>query len=142
MKRKAEAVWRGTGKDGAGALTAPGGVLKDTPISFKTRFGDAGPGTNPEELIAAAHAGCFSMQLAFLLNAAGFTATEIHTEASVTVLPDGGGFKITASDLTLRAKIPDIEDARFQEIAADAEKNCPVSKALNLKISLDAALMS
>jgi osmotically inducible protein OsmC len=139
MQRKAEAVWRGTGKDGTGTLDAPGGVLKNTPYSFRTRFEDA-PGTNPEELIAAAHAGCFSMQLAFLLNAAGFTAEEIRTEARVSVEPQGAGFAITASELVLRAKVPGLEEPRFQEIAADAEKNCPVSRALNVKISLKASL--
>lgn len=141
MIRKADAVWRGTGRDGSGALTAPSGVLSDTPYSFKTRFGDQ-PGTNPEELIAAAHAGCFSMALAFGLQAAGFTADELRTEAAVSVEQEGQGFKITRSALTLRARIPGIDQARFLELAREAEKTCPVSRVLNAEITLDAALES
>ena len=139
MIRKADAVWRGAGRDGSGELSAPGGVLSSTPYSFKTRFENA-PGTNPEELIAAAHAGCFSMQLAFLLNAAGFTADEIRTQAAVSVEPEGQGFKITRSALTLRARVPGIDEAKFKELAENAEKNCPVSKVLNAEITLDAVL--
>lgn len=139
MIRKANAVWRGAGRDGTGALTAPSGVLSDTPYSYTTRFENT-PGTNPEELIAAAHAGCFSMQLAFLLQAAGFTATELRTEAAVSVDPEGPGFKISRSALTLRAKVPGIDETRFLELAHNAEKNCPVSKVLNAEITLDAKL--
>ncbi|WP_395673078.1 OsmC family protein [Phenylobacterium sp.] len=139
MIRKANAVWTGAGKDGAGKLTSPSGVLAETPYGFKSRF-EEGPGTNPEELIAAAHAGCFSMALAFGLQAAGFTAEEIRTEAAVSLEAEGQGFRITRSALTLNAKIPGIDDAKFREIAEGAEKNCPVSKLLNAEITLDATL--
>lgn len=141
MIRKANAVWTGGGRDGSGKLTSPSGVLSDTPYGFKTRFENE-PGTNPEELIAAAHAGCFSMALAFGLQAAGFTADEIRTEAAISLDPDGAGFKISRSALTLRARIPGIDEAKFKEIAGEAEKNCPVSKLLNAEITLDAALES
>lgn len=139
MIRKANAVWKGAGRDGSGALTSPSGVLDATPYSFKTRFENE-KGTNPEELIAAAHAGCFSMALAFALQAAGFTATQIKAEAAVSLDPDGTGFKISKSHLTLRATIPGIDDAKFQEIAKEAEKGCPVSKVLNAEVTLDAVL--
>ncbi|HZL01087.1 MAG TPA: OsmC family protein [Caulobacteraceae bacterium] len=139
MIRKANAVWRGTGRDGGGELTAPSGVLSATPYSFKTRF-ESEKGTNPEELIAAAHAGCFSMALAFALQTAGFTPTELATEAAVSLEAEGKGFKITRSALTLKATVPGIDDARFQEIAHDAEKNCPVSKVLNAEVTLTASL--
>lgn len=139
MIRKAEAVWHGAGRDGTGALTSPSGVLDHTPYSFKTRFENE-KGTNPEELIAAAHAGCFSMALAFGLQAAGFTATELRTEAAVSLDPDGPGFKISKSHLTLLAKIPGIDEARFKALVAEAEKGCPVSKLMNAEITIDAAL--
>jgi len=140
MIRKANAVWRGTGRDGAGDLSSASGVLSRTPYSYKTRFEDE-PGTNPEELLAAAHAGCFTMALAFALQQAGLTALELRTEAAVSLDPaDGGGFRISKSALTLRAKIPGIDDAKFQELAKGAEQNCPISKALNAEITLDAAL--
>jgi osmotically inducible protein OsmC len=139
MVRKGSAVWRGAGRDGAGELTTDSGVLSDTPYSFRTRFEDQ-PGTNPEELIAAAHAGCFSMALAFGLQAAGFTPEELRTEAAVTLEPEGQGFKISRSALTLQARIPGIDQARFDELAREAEKNCPVSKVLNAEITLDATL--
>lgn len=139
MIRKANAVWRGTGRDGTGDLTTDSGVLSSTPYSFKTRF-ESEPGTNPEELLAAAHAGCFTMQLAFLLQTAGFTPTELQTTAAVTVEPEGHGFKISRSALTLRATVPGIEQAKFDELAGNAEKNCPVSKLLNAEITLGATL--
>jgi osmotically inducible protein OsmC len=139
MVRKGQAVWRGAGRDGAGELSTPSRVLSDTPYSFRTRFEDQ-PGTNPEELIAAAHAGCFSMALAFGLQAAGFTPEELRTEAAVTLEPDGQGFKISRSALTLQARVPGIDQARFDELAHEAEKNCPVSKVLNAEITLDATL--
>ena len=141
MIRRANAVWTGSGKEGAGKLSSTSGVLADTTYGFKSRFED-GPGTNPEELIAAAHAGCFSMALAFGLQAAGFTADEIRTEAAVTLDPDGAGFKISKSALTLRARFPGIDEAKFLELATGAEKNCPVSKLLNAEITLDAKLES
>ena len=139
MIRKANAVWRGTGRDGEGALTSASGVLKDTPYSFKTRFEDQ-PGTNPEELIAAAHAGCFTMALAFALQREGFTPTELATEAAVSLDQDGAGFKITRSALTLRARVPGLSEAKFREVAEAAEKTCPVSRVLNAEITLDALL--
>jgi osmotically inducible protein OsmC len=140
MIRKARAVWRGTGKDGTGQLTSDSGILRDTPYTFKTRF-ESDPGTNPEELIAAAHAGCFSMALAFQLQGAGFTPTELATEAAVSLAQEGGGgFKITKSALTLRANVPGIDRAKFEELARAAEKNCPVSKVLNAEITMDFTL--
>jgi osmotically inducible protein OsmC len=140
MIRKAKAVWQGTGKDGTGHLSADSGVLASTPYSFKTRFENE-KGTNPEELIAAAHAGCFTMALAFGLQGAGFTPTELSTEAAVTLDKDGAGFKISKSALTLRGKVPNLSEADFTRLAGEAEKNCPVSKALNATITLDAKLI-
>jgi lipoyl-dependent peroxiredoxin len=140
MIRKAKAVWRGAGRDGSGNLSTDSGVLAETPYSFRTRFENE-KGTNPEELIAAAHAGCFTMALAFQLQAAGFTPTELSTEAAVTLEPEGQGFRISQSALTLRAQVPKLDEAAFTRIASDAEKNCPVSKALNAAITLDAKLV-
>ena len=140
MIRKAKAVWRGAGRDGSGDLSTDSGVLAKTPYSFKTRFENE-KGTNPEELIAAAHAGCFTMALAFQLQAAGFTPTELSTEAAVTLEPEGQGFRISQSALTLRAQVPKLDEAAFTRIASEAEKNCPVSKALNAAITLDAKLV-
>ena len=140
MIRKANAVWRGTGRDGTGDLTTDSTVLSSTPYSFKTRFEDE-PGTNPEELLAAAHAGCFTMQLAFLLQTAGFTPTELRTTSAVTVEPEGHGFKISKSALTLEAQVPGIDPAKFAELAHTAETGCPVSKVLNAEITLDAKLV-
>ncbi len=139
MIRKAHAAWRGTGRDGDGDLTTDSGVLDQTPYSFKTRFEDD-KGTNPEELIAAAHAGCFTMQLAFLIQRAGFTPETLTTEAAISMVPDGGGFKIDKSALTLRAKVPGLDQAKFDELAHEAETGCPVSKLLNAEITLDATL--
>jgi osmotically inducible protein OsmC len=142
MQRTASAVWQGTGRDGAGSLTAPGGVLHDTPYSFKTRFEseDGRAGTNPEELIAAAHAGCFTMALAFALQTAGITAERLSTTAHLTLEKEGGGFAITAIRLELRARVPGVDEPLFRELAEQAKANCPVSKVLNAAISLDAAL--
>jgi len=140
MIRKAKAVWRGTGRAGNGNLTTESGVLAETPYSFKTRF-ESEKGTNPEELIAAAHAGCFTMALAFGLQGAGFTPTELVTEAAVTLEQEGQGFRISSSALTLRAKVPNLDEAGFARLAGEAEKNCPVSKVLNAAITLDAKLM-
>ncbi|MBV8449688.1 MAG: OsmC family protein [Hyphomicrobiales bacterium] len=139
MIRKAKAVWRGTGREGKGELTADSGILEKTPYSFKTRFENE-KGTNPEELIAAAHAGCFTMALAFGMQAAGLTPTELTTEAAVTLEPEGKGFRISRSALTLRGKVPNLDEPKFLELARDAEKNCPVSKVLKAEISLDAKL--
>ena len=139
MIRKARAVWQGTGKDGTGHLSADSGVLSSTPYSFKTRF-ESERGTNPEELIAAAHAGCFTMALAFQLQGAGFEPTELSTEAAVTLVKEGEGFKISKSALTLTAQVPDIEPQTFAQLAKAAEKGCPVSKVLNAEITLDYTL--
>jgi lipoyl-dependent peroxiredoxin len=139
MIRKAKAVWQGTGRDGTGHLTSDSGVLDSTPYSFKTRF-ESEKGTNPEELIAAAHAGCFTMALAFQLQTAGFTPEELATEAAVSLDPEGQGFKISKSALTLKAKVPGIDQAKFDELAHAAEKNCPISKLMNAEITLDATL--
>ena len=115
-------------------------MLAETPYSFKTRFENE-KGTNPEELIAAAHAGCFTMALAFGLQGAGYTPTELSAEAAVTLDPEGQGFRISRSALTLRAKVPNLDEATFARMASDAEKNCPVSKVLNAEITLDAKLL-
>jgi len=139
MIRKAKDVWRGTGRDGNGDLSTDSQILARTPYSYKTRFENE-KGTNPEELIAAAHAGCFTMALAFALQQAGFTPTELATEAAVTLEPDGQGFKISRSALTLRAQIPGISEEKFSSIARDAERNCPVSKVLKAEITLEAKL--
>src|ERR1039457_2983764 len=140
MVRKAKAVWRGTGRAGNGDISTDSGVLAQTPYSFKTRFENE-KGTNPEELIAAAHAGCFTMAPAFQLQGAGYTPTELSTEAAVTLEPEGQGFRISRSALTLRATVPGIDEAAFAAMASGAEKNCPVSKVLNAEITLDAKLV-
>ena len=139
MIRKARAAWRGAGRDGDGEVSTDSGVLKETPYSFRTRFENQ-PGTNPEELIAAAHAGCFTMALAFQLQAAGYTPTELSTEAAVSLDPDGPGFKITKSALTLKADVPGLDQETFAKLAEAAEKTCPVSRVLNAQITLDATL--
>jgi lipoyl-dependent peroxiredoxin len=140
MIRKAKAVWRGTGRAGNENLSTDSGVLAETPYSFRTRFENE-KGTNPEELIAAAHAGCFTMALAFRLQSAGYTPTELDTEAAVTLEPEGQGFRISSSALTLRAKVPNLDEAKFVELTKDAEKTCPVSKVLKAAITLDAKLI-
>jgi osmotically inducible protein OsmC len=140
MIRKAQAVWHGTGRDGTGDLTTQSTVLSHTPYSFKTRF-ESEPGTNPEELIAAAHAGCFTMALAFQLQAAGFTPEELSTESAISLDQDGTGFKISKSALTLTAKVPGLTQEKFDELAGNAEKGCPVSKVLNAEITLTKTLL-
>ena len=137
--KTAKAVWHGTGKEGEGRLTTPSGVLHDTAYSFKTRFENE-KGTNPEELIAAAHAGCFSMALAFQLQGAGFTPTSLETEAAVTLDKDGDGFRVSKSALRLVATVPGIDKAKFDELAKTAKEGCPISKLLNAEITLDATL--
>ncbi len=137
--KTAKAIWRGTGKDGEGRLTSQSGVLDNTAYSFKTRFEEE-KGTNPEELIAAAHAGCFSMALAFQLQAAGLEPTSLETHAAVTLDKDGDGFKVSKSALTLVAEIPGIDKAQFDELAGKAKAGCPISKLLNAEITLDATL--
>ena len=140
MIRKAKAVWRGTGRTGGGKLSTESAVLVETPYSFRTRFENE-KGTNPEELIAAAHAGCFSMTLAFVMEGAGCTPTELNVAAAVTIEPEGQGFRISHSALTLRAKVPGLDEVAFARMVSDAEKNCPVSKVLNAAITLDAKLI-
>jgi osmotically inducible protein OsmC len=139
MQRKASARWQGTAKEGSGTLTTQSATLKDTPYSFVARFGD-GKGTNPEELVAAAHAGCFTMALSFMLNNAGFTADAIDTEASLTMEQVGGNWTITSIHLTTRARVPSIDAAKFAEIAGSAKANCPISRLLNTTITMDAKL--
>ncbi len=135
MKRQATAVWNGSGKEGNGHLTTQSTTLNQTQYSFNSRFAE-GVGTNPEELMAAAHAGCFTMKLSFVLGAAGFTPESLETKCTIT-LEDG---VITSSHLQLTAKVPGISPEKFQECAADAKANCPVSKAYNMAISLEAEL--
>ncbi len=139
MIRKARATWRGTGRDGEGDLTTDSGVLSKTPYSYKTRFENE-KGTNPEELIAAAHAGCFTMALAFGLQMAGHAPTSLSTEAAVTLEPDGQGFRISKSALTLEGEVPGLDATTFAQMAESAEKNCPVSKLLKAEITLVATL--
>lgn len=133
--RTATARYEGFGKAGKGRLSTQSGVLTDQGYSFGTRFGDE-PGTNPEELIAAAHAGCFTMALSFALEAAGFSDGTLETKAAVKLEQDGAGFTITRSDLTLNASVPGITPAQFEEIALNAKANCPVSKLFNAEITL------
>ncbi len=139
MKRNASAVWVGDLKSGKGNLTSASGVLKDTPYSFTTRFGDA-QGTNPEELIAAAHAGCFTMATAATLGKAGFTPEKLSTQAALTLAQVDGNWTITTIHLEMTARIPNIKPEKFAEIAADAKANCPVSRVLKANITLDAKL--
>ena len=134
------AVWKGGLKDGKGAITTKSGALKDYPYGFAARF-EGQPGTNPEELIGAAHAGCFTMALSLILGEAGFTAEQMDTKAEITLTKQDDGFAITKSALTLRAKIPGIDDAKFQELAAKAKAGCPISKLFKTEITLDAALI-
>lgn len=142
MQRTASARWQGGGKDGQGFLSTPSGVLNDQPYSARLRFEspDGRAGTNPEELIAAAHAGCFSMALAFQLAGAGHTAEELRTEAKLTMEQQDGGWSITAIRLELVARVPGIDEAKFQELAAAAKAGCPVSRVLKADITLDARL--
>lgn len=135
MKRKATAIWNGSGKEGNGNLTTQSTTLDKTQYSFNSRFAE-GKGTNPEELIAAAHAGCFSMKLSFVLGEAGFTPQQITTDCTITI--DDG--TITQSQLVLKAKVPGITEDKFKTCAEDAKANCPVSKLLNTNISLTATL--
>ena len=140
MIRKASAVWLGTGSAGFGDLSTDSGVLNRTPYSFRTRSGSE-KGTNPEELIAAAHAGCFTMALAFRLEKAGYTPIELRAQAAVSIDSNADGFRIVRSDLTLRAQVPDLTEAIFYEIANDAKLNCELSTLLNTEITLDAKLV-
>ncbi|MDB5284849.1 MAG: osmotically inducible protein [Bacteroidota bacterium] len=136
MKRTATAVWNGSGKEGNGNLTTQSNVLSKTQYSFNSRFAE-GTGTNPEELLAAAHSGCFTMKLSFALGAAGFTPDTIETNCTITL--DNGA--ITGSDLVVKAKVPGISKEKFDECAADAKANCPVSKLFNTNITMTAELV-
>ncbi|TFF43147.1 OsmC family protein [Pseudomonas sp. RIT623] len=141
MKKSASAVWQGGLKDGKGQISTESGALKQAPYGFNTRF-EGSPGTNPEELIGAAHAGCFSMALSMMLGEAGFTAERIDTHAEVSLDKQADGFAITAVHLTLKASVPGASEAQFQEIAHKAKAGCPVSKVLNATISLEATLLA
>jgi osmotically inducible protein OsmC len=141
MKTHGSAVWQGGIKDGRGAISTRSGALKDYPYGFSSRF-EGKPGTNPEELIGAAHAGCFTMALSLILGEAGLTAEKMETQADVTLDKVDDGYAITAVHLTLRAKIPGADQARFEDLAAKAKAGCPVSKLLKADISLDATLES
>ena len=134
--RTGSARYEGFGKEGRGHLSTQSGVLADTPYSFNTRFGEE-RGTNPEELIAAAHAACFTMALSFALAKEGLTDGTLETTARVKLEQDGQGFKVSRSDLSLEATVPGIEEARFAELAEDAKANCPISKLLNAEMSLE-----
>jgi osmotically inducible protein OsmC len=139
MIKKAWAVWKGSIKEGGGTISTETGVLNEAPYGFKARF-ENGKGTNPEELIGAAHAGCFSMALSLMLGEAGLTAERIETHAAITLDKVEGGFAITASHLTVSATIPGADAAKFRQIAEQAKAGCPVSKLLNAKITMDATL--
>ena len=141
MSTYGSAVWSGGIKDGKGAISTKSGALKDYSYGFASRF-EGKPGTNPEELIGAAHAGCFTMALSLILGEAKLTAEHMETKADVTLEKQSDGFAITAVHLILKAKVPGADDAKFQELANKAKAGCPVSKLLNAKITLDAALVS
>jgi lipoyl-dependent peroxiredoxin len=136
MKRKSTAVWNGSGKEGKGKLSSQSSALNDMQYSYSSRF-ESGVGTNPEELIAAAHAGCFAMKLSFILGGAGFTPESLEVSSTVS-LEDG---TIKSSHLELKAKVPGISADKFKECAEEAKNTCPVSKALNMEIKLDASLV-
>lgn len=139
IKRTANAEWRGGLKDGKGTVSTQSGTLNNAQYSFGTRF-ESGTGTNPEELIAAAHAGCFAMALSMVLGEAGMTAESLKAKATVTLEQKDGGFAVTKSHLELRARIPGADEAKFREAAEKAKANCPISKLLKAEITLDAAL--
>jgi osmotically inducible protein OsmC len=139
MKRKASAVWQGDLKNGQGSISTESGVLKETQYSFSTRF-ENGIGTNPEELIAAAHAGCFSMAFSAELGRAGFTPDSIHTTATITMEKTDAGFTVTESLLKMTAKVPGIDQPQFNAIANGAKAGCPISRLFNARISLEATL--
>ena len=141
MKRKASALWKGAGKTGKGYLTTPTKVLNDTPYSFTSRF-EEGTGTNPEELIAAAHAGCFNMALAFMLNEKGFEANTLETTATVTMERKDNSWSVSHIALDLNADVAEIDNETFENITQSAKTNCPVSKLLNTTIELNARLKS
>lgn len=135
MKRHSTAVWKGSGKDGNGTLTTQSNILNNVQYSYKSRF-EEGTGTNPEELVAAAHAGCFNMKLSFVLGAAGYTSDTLETTCTITL----GEGAITNSHLVLKAKVPGISQEKFEECVEDAKKNCPISKLLNTEITVEKQL--
>ncbi|SFH28778.1 OsmC family protein [Pedobacter insulae] len=139
MKRNATAIWTGTGKDGKGTLSTQSGTLSNTQYSFKSRF-EEGVGTNPEELVAAAHSGCFSMKLSFNISAENITPEEIHTKATVNLNPEKG--EITDVHLEVKVRASGLSKEKFDELVADAKANCPISKLLNADITIDAELLS
>jgi len=139
MKRHASAVWQGTLKEGKGSLSTQSGTLQETPYNFSGRF-ESGSGTNPEELIAAAHAGCFTMALGAKLSAAGFPPEKLSTRANLTLEQVSGNWTITTIHLELTGKVPGVERAKFDELANDAKANCIISRALTAKITLEAKL--
>ena len=139
MERQASAVWKGGLKDGKGTISTPSAVLKDTPYSFTTRFENT-PGTNPEELVAAAHAGCFSMALSAQLGGAGMTPESIRTNAQLTMEKLEAGWTVTAIHLDVAAKIPNGDMAKFDTAAANAKAGCPISRLLNAKITMSAKM--
>lgn len=138
--KKASAHWEGDLKKGVGHISTETGVLREAPYGFTARF-EGGKGTNPEELIGAAHAGCFSMALSMILGGEGFTADSIDTQAQVTLNQVDGGFAITDIHLVLKAKVPNIDAAKFEELTTKAKEGCPVSKVLNANITLEATLL-
>ncbi|HVE16988.1 MAG TPA: OsmC family protein [Chthoniobacterales bacterium] len=139
MKHKASAVWTGSLVEGKGTLTTGSGVLSETPYSYRTRFEDE-KGTNPEELVAAAHAGCFSMAFSLILGMAGITPEKIETTATVSLEKQGDGFAVTASHLDVTATLPGVDEAVFLDLAGKAKAGCPISKLLNAEITMDAKL--
>jgi len=141
INRSGSAAWQGGIKDGKGSVSTESGALESYPYGFASRF-EGKPGTNPEELLAAAHAGCFTMALSLILGEAKLTAEQMDTSAKVTLEKVADGFSITAVHLTLKAKVPGADDAQFQELAAKAKAGCPVSKLFNTKITLDATLVA
>jgi osmotically inducible protein OsmC len=140
VTRTGSAAWKGGIKDGKGTISTESGALKDAPYAFASRF-EGKPGTNPEELIGAAHAGCFTMALSLILTEAKLTAEQLETRAAVTIEQVPDGFAITSIHLTLKARVPGLDKARFEELANKAKAGCPVSKLLNTKITLDATLL-
>jgi osmotically inducible protein OsmC len=140
MKQHASAIWNGSLKEGHGVISTGSGALTAKPYSFRTRF-EGEPGTNPEELIGAAHASCFSMALSMMLGMAGFVADKIETEATITLEHKEGGFAVTASHLDVKATVSGADEAAFQDAAAKAKAGCPISKLLNATITMDAKLV-
>lgn len=140
MKRTASAAWQGGFKEGKGSITTESGALSAYPYGVASRFGDQ-PGTNPEELLGAAHAGCFAMAFSLILGEAGFTPEQLDVTAEVSLEKQGDGFAVTRSHLILRARIPRLDETKFSELSEAAKKGCPLSKAINAEITLDAALV-